>query len=106
MGIKVAQASPSISHLLFRDDSLFFCKATSSQSEVILQILNLYGNASGQWINFEKSAVTFGKAISAEARIYIKNRLGIPTEGGTRKYLGVLEQLQGSKAHVFVYVRD
>jgi len=31
MGMKVAQASLSISHLLFADGSLFFCKATKEQ---------------------------------------------------------------------------
>lgn len=47
-GIKVAPTSPPISHLLFVDDSLFFCKTTTEQCDKILQVLNVYGNESGQ----------------------------------------------------------
>ena len=38
-GIKVARACPSISHLFFADDSLFFCKAQREECLTILKIL-------------------------------------------------------------------
>lgn len=50
MGIKVAQASRPIFHILFADDSLFFCKEKTTQCDAILQILTRYGNASGRRI--------------------------------------------------------
>lgn len=43
-GLKVARASPSISHLLFADDSLFFCKANKEECQMILDILKQYEN--------------------------------------------------------------
>ncbi|XP_010445465.1 PREDICTED: uncharacterized protein LOC104728135 [Camelina sativa] len=58
-GIKVSTASPAISHLLFVDDSLFFCRATKEQCEVVLGILNKYERVSGQQINFQKSSVQY-----------------------------------------------
>ena len=42
MGIKVARDCPSISHLLFADDSLFFCKEKKEKCQTILWILKEY----------------------------------------------------------------
>ena len=58
-GISVCRRAPSISHLLFADDSLLFCKADKEEVHVINQTLKLYEEASGQCINFEKSSVFF-----------------------------------------------
>ena len=62
-GIKVARACPSVSHLLFADDSLFFCKAQREECHTILRILKEYEVASGQLINFEKYSIQFGHKI-------------------------------------------
>ncbi|CAA7032485.1 unnamed protein product [Microthlaspi erraticum] len=62
-GLKIARASPPVSHLLFADDSLFFCKATVEESAVLLKILQLYECASGQKINFDKSSIQFGHTV-------------------------------------------
>ncbi|XP_019096517.1 PREDICTED: uncharacterized protein LOC104768075 [Camelina sativa] len=46
-GIKVANKCPPITHLLFADDSLFFCKVDRGQCRVILDILKQYESVSG-----------------------------------------------------------
>ncbi|KAL5573647.1 hypothetical protein UlMin_023244 [Ulmus minor] len=58
-GIKIASGCPSISHLFFADDSLIFCKAKLSEATHLKSCLNSYAKASGQLINFDKSAFSF-----------------------------------------------
>ena len=62
-GMKVARASPSISHMLFAYDSLLFCKAQKEECQTILRILKEYKVVSGQSISFQKSSIQFGHNI-------------------------------------------
>ncbi|XP_010480729.1 PREDICTED: uncharacterized protein LOC104759515 [Camelina sativa] len=105
-GIKVSTACPAVSHLLFADDSLFFCRATKEQCEAVLGILRQYERASGQQINFQKSSVQFGHTVDADLREELKGVLGITNLGGMSSYLGIPESLGGSKTKVFSFVQD
>ena len=96
-GLKIARGSPAISHLLFADDSLFFCKANRQECETILQILKDYERASGQQINFQKSSLQFGHKVPDATRLEVQQVLGITTIGGMGTYLGIPESLGGSK---------
>jgi len=78
--MRVARASPSVSHLLFADDSLFFCKAEPRECEEVMKVVRKYEKASGQCINFDKFSLLFGKRIPANDRQLIKNALGIQTK--------------------------
>ena len=51
----------------------------------------------GQCINFDKSSLLFGKRINAATRQEIKDALGIHIDGGIVKYLGIPEDISGSK---------
>ncbi|XP_010480831.1 PREDICTED: uncharacterized protein LOC104759619 [Camelina sativa] len=75
-GIKIARDCPTISHLLFADDSFFFCKAEPAECSTVMGIIGDYGRASGR------------------------------SEGGMGSYLGISEDLQGSKTKAFRYVTD
>ncbi|XP_019091159.1 PREDICTED: uncharacterized protein LOC109128743 [Camelina sativa] len=87
MGIKVANKCPPITHLLFADDGLFFCKVDKDQCMAILEILRHH---------------TVDAGVQAE----IQGVLGITNLGGMGSYLGIPESLGGSKTKVFSYVRD
>jgi len=104
--MKVATASPSVTHLLFADDSFVFCKASKEQCGVILEILKYYEAVSGQQINFLKSSIQFGHKVDDSLKAEIKSTLGITNLGGMGSYLGLSESLGGSKTKCFSFVRD
>lgn len=46
-GIQLVQGGPTVSHLLFADDSLLLFEATQDSIQVINQILHVYEMGSG-----------------------------------------------------------
>ncbi|XP_010474031.1 PREDICTED: uncharacterized protein LOC104753480 [Camelina sativa] len=105
-GFSFNEVCPSIQHLLFADDSLLICRATKEECEEVLNCLHLYGKASGQKINFEKSAITFGSKTPDTVKVLIKQTLGISAEGGTGSYLGLPECFSGSKQALLAFIGD
>ena len=105
-GIKVAKACPPISHLLFADDSIFFCKAKREECQIIFRILKEYEVASGKHIHFEKSSIQFGHKVEEDLRHEMRDILGIQNLGGMGSYLGIPESLGGSKVQVFGFVQE
>ena len=80
-GIKVARGCPAISHLLFADDSLFFCKVNKEECQTILRILKDYEGVSGQQINFQKSSIQFRHKTDESSRQELRDILGIQNLG-------------------------
>ena len=90
--MKVARVCPSISHLLFEDDSLFFCKAQREKCHTVLRILKEYEVVSSQLINFDKSSIQFEYKIEESARQELRDILGIQNIGGMGSYLGLQKE--------------
>ncbi|CAA7045269.1 unnamed protein product [Microthlaspi erraticum] len=71
-GIKVAKESPRINHLLFADDTMFFCKTKHQCCVALTSILKKYEEASGQQINSQKSSITFSSKTPQEMKDRVK----------------------------------
>lgn len=71
-----------------------------------MRIIDIYRQASGQLLNCSKSSVFFGSKVPPAVKTNVKTTLGITKEGGMGTYLGLPENLSGSKTQVFSYIQD
>lgn len=105
-GIKLAASGPSFHHLLFADDGLLMCRATSEEASELISCLRKYIEASGQIINPLKSSIIFGSKVNEETKDEVKLVLGIHTLGGEDFYLGLPECFNGSKRKLLSFIRE
>lgn len=105
-GISLATSCPSVHHLLFADDSLLLCTANASEAKEVMECLRLYGEASGQVVNLEKSSVIFGARISNTTKEEVRNIIGIHKEGGEGYYLCLPECFSGSKTKLMSFIKE
>lgn len=106
LGVKVARECPPINHLLFADDTMFFCRSDRASCEALVRILSRYELASGQCINRSKSAITFSSKTLLVTKNNVKTALGIGQEGGIGKYLGLPEHFGRKKWDIFASIVD
>lgn len=100
-GIRVARGAPVVSHLFFADDSVLFAKASCQQSVDIVHILQMYGAASGQQVNFGKSELSFSKNVREELRDEIQGILEVVEVEKHDRYLSLPTMIGRSKKVIF-----
>lgn len=61
-GFSLCRRGPTLTHLLFANDSLLFCKTTNDECKNIIDILEIYEKGSGQKVNKNKIAIFFSKS--------------------------------------------
>lgn len=68
--------------------------------------MDFYGEATGQCINVQKSAITFGSLIPESTKAEIQGILRISNQEGNGKYLGLPECFAGSKVNRLSYLKE
>lgn len=104
--MKVSRAGPRVTHLLFADDSLMFCRAEEEQIRCIKSILSKYEACSGQKINLYKSSIFLSRNTEESFKNTICGiLLGVSVQSHC-KYLGLPLVLGRSKKQVFDFIRE
>jgi hypothetical protein len=102
-GIKVCRNAPSVSHLLFADDSLILLKADLNNAISLKQVLDTYCANSGQLISVAKSSIFFSPNTTVEVREDMCNILDINTEALSDKYLGLPALVGADRSDRFMH---
>ena len=95
-----------MTHLLFTDDSLLFCRSTNQECQRILEILDTYEKCSGQKINKSKTTIFFSRSTSEDMKEHIKLPLGVPEIKQYEKYLGLPSLVGRNKKASFSYIKE
>ncbi|CAN0875633.1 Transposon TX1 uncharacterized 149 kDa protein [Linum grandiflorum] len=105
-GVRVCRRAPEVSHLLFADDSFFFCRAGILEVRRLKELFQIYEAASGQSINFLKSGVFFSSNTHEMLQEGVRNILGIHEPLDTGRYLGMPSLVGRNKKSIFWYLKE
>lgn len=103
---RIARGAPSITHLLFADDCYLFFKATQIEARTMKNILQKYERLSGQFVNYNKSDVTFSPNTIRSERLAVCDCLGVKRVLKPGKYLGMPMSVGRNKTEVFGFIID
>lgn len=88
-GVRASWNGLAVSHLLFADDSLVFCKTKKQEAENLRKILRTYENMSGQQVNFDKSGLFFSPNTLKADKMMFMDTFGVKQCNSVETYLGL-----------------
>jgi hypothetical protein len=105
-GVKICPGAPSVSHLLFADDSLILFRADRGDAQQLQSILQLYEECSGQVVNKDKSAAMFSMNTTHTKRREVMQSLQIQKETMNERYLGLPVYVGKPRTNTFAYLKE
>ncbi|XP_019194791.1 PREDICTED: uncharacterized protein LOC109188616 [Ipomoea nil] len=105
-GVSVARGAPTISHLLFADDCFLFHRADVEESVQMRYVLDTYVMASGQHINYEKSAACFSANVPQNVRNEVVDILGVEEGDTSERYLGLPSLVGKRKRAILGFLKE
>ena len=105
-GLSISRNGPQLTHLLFADDSLLFCRATIEECRKIMEILEIYKEGSGQKVNKNKTSIFFSKSTPEGTKDKIKEALGLQEIVHYDKYLELLFLVGRKKRESFNFIKQ
>lgn len=87
--LKFGRGGPEVSHLLFADVILLIVKASSDNSQVIIDILDRFLACSGQSVNQANSCVLFLQNTPPGVAAMLSAQLGIAAMDNLGRYIGI-----------------
>lgn len=105
-GIRIHNRDPSISHLFFADDTMFFFKASTEACQNIATVINRFCDISGQLLNLRKSFVKFSPNIPEGIQQQYKEILRMESATSLGTHLGIPLDIQDKKVWHFTPLLD
>lgn len=87
-GVKISRTSPRITHLMYADNLVIYCKATTEEVSEVKRCLDMYCQWTGQRINWAKSEMHFSSNVGRATRTALSQLLNMKTCNHGGKYLG------------------
>ncbi|XP_004296207.1 PREDICTED: uncharacterized protein LOC101297422 [Fragaria vesca subsp. vesca] len=103
-GVRVCTGAPTISHLLFADDSFIFFKAEERGCRKVGSILSRYETLSRQQVSLAKSKIAFSQNVPRWKQDELAAVLGVKRVEKHKKYLGLPTELSYSKEKAFSFL--